>query len=124
MKLSPALVLKTGATVFGLSAIALIAFPGLFLDLLGFPASADLDWSMRMIGITVAALAGNMWNVATTAPTDVVRRSARVMQASAFALGVITLLTPNQVTWFVALYAAIGFGFSLAYTVALRPNRI
>jgi len=80
---------------------------------------------MRMIGITVAALAGNMWNVATTASPDVVRRSARVMQVSAFALGVMTLLTPNALTWFVILYAVIGFGFSIAYTFALsrKPAR-
>lgn len=122
MKLTPAKVLKTGALVFGISAIALVILPGLFLDLLGFPSNPDLDWSMRMIGITVAALAGNMWNVASNSTADVVRRSARVMQASAFALGVITLLTPNALTWFVIAYAAIGFGFSIAYTFALAKR--
>ena len=113
------LVLKTGALVFGLSALALIVLPGLFLDLLGFPSNLDLHWSMRMIGITVAALAGNMWNVATNTSEDAVRRSARVMQVSSFTLGVLTLLTPNPFTWFVIVYAIIGFGFSLAYTYSL-----
>jgi hypothetical protein len=121
---TPAQILKAGAMVFGLSAIALIALPALFLELLDFSSSSELQWSMRMIGITVAALAGNMWNIATNAPEDVIRKSARVMQTSAFALGVITLLTPNAYTWFVIGYAVIGFGFSIAYTVALRPIRI
>lgn len=120
MTITPSKVLQTGALVFGLSAIALVIVPGFFLDLLGFPTDANVQWSMRMIGITVAALAGNMWNVAKNATADVVRTSARVMQFSSFALGVVTLLTPNAMTWFVILYAVIGFGFSLAYTEALR----
>jgi hypothetical protein len=38
-------------------------------------------------------------------------------------LGVMTLLIPTGVTWFVILYALIGFGFSAAYLVFLaRPN--
>jgi uncharacterized membrane protein len=74
---------------------------------------------MRMIGITLVALAGNMFSVASRGSEASVRFSARVMQASAFALGVLTLLIPTTQTWFTIGYAAIGFAFSLAYTVAL-----
>jgi len=115
--------LKTGAIVFALSGVALLVVPAIFLDLLAFPTSADLEWSMRMIGITVAALAGNMWNTATRAGSDAVRRAARIMQVSAFGLGVVTLLTPHAITWFVITYAIVGFGFSIAYTLALRAHR-
>ncbi len=113
------LVLKTGALVFGLSALLLLAAPALFNELLGLATNPALEWSMRMIGITLVALAGNMFSVASRGSEASVRFSARVMQASAFALGVLTLLIPAAQTWFTIGYAAIGFGFSIAYTIAL-----
>lgn len=113
------LVLKTGSLVFGLSALLLLAAPALFNELLGLATNPPLEWSMRMIGITLVALAGNMFSVATRGSEASVRFSARVMQASAFALGVLTLLIPTAQTWFTIGYAAIGFSFSIAYTIAL-----
>ena len=113
------LVLKTGSLVFGLSALLLLATPSLFNELLGLATNPALEWSMRMIGITLVALAGNMFSVASRGSEASVRFSARVMQASAFALGVLTLLIPTAQTWFTIGYAAIGFGFSIAYTIAL-----
>ena len=113
------LILRAGSIVFGLSAIALVATPKLFNELLGLVSTPELEWSMRMIGITLVALAGNMFSVASRGSEASVRFSARVMQASAFALGVLTLLIPATQTWFTIGYAAIGFAFSLAYTIAL-----
>jgi O-antigen/teichoic acid export membrane protein len=113
------LVLKTGSLVFGLSALLLLAAPALFNELLGLATNPALEWSMRMIGITLVALAGNMFSVASRGSEASVRFSARVMQASACALGVLTLLIPTAQTWFTIGYAAIGFGFSIAYTIAL-----
>ncbi len=55
-------ILKCGSIVFGASALFLLALPSLFLELLALETRDDLTWSMRMIGITVFALAGNMWN--------------------------------------------------------------
>jgi hypothetical protein len=57
--------LQAGSIVFGSSAILLVFLPSLFLDLLGLESSEALDWSMRMIGVTVFALGGNMWNSAS-----------------------------------------------------------
>ena len=105
--------------VFGLSAALLIALPRFFTDLLGQIGSADLDWAMQMIGITLVALTGNMFVVATFGSDNGVLWSARVMQLSAFALGVLTLFIPTGVNWFVIVYALIGFGFSAAYTLLL-----
>lgn len=113
------LVLRAGASVFGLSAILLIALPRFFTDLLGMMGSNDLDWSMRMIGLTLVALTGNMLVVSIHGSDRGVLFSARVMQIAAFGLGAITLLIPTGWNWFVILYALVGFGFSLAYTIFL-----
>ena len=112
-------VLRLGALVFGFSAALLIALPRFFTDLLGQPGSSDLDWAMQMIGITLVALTGNMFVVSLAASERGVLWASRVMQVSAFALGVLTLLIPTGVNWFVIVYALVGFGFSAAYTVFL-----
>jgi hypothetical protein len=53
--------LKAGSLVFGLSALFLLIAPKLFLDLLDLESNDQMVWSMRMIAITLFALAGNMW---------------------------------------------------------------
>jgi hypothetical protein len=52
--------LQTGSIVFGGSGLFLLILPALFLDLLALETNDQLVWSMRMIGITVFALAGNI----------------------------------------------------------------
>ena len=74
---------------------------------------------MRMIGITLFALAGNMWNNAEQNSDVRVGNVAKVMCVSATALGVLTLMIPGEITWFSYLYAAVGFGFGLTYLVCL-----
>ena len=113
------LVLRAGSVVFGLSAIALIAAPSTFNALLGLETGPDLEWAMRMIGVTLVALAGNMFSVSTRGSDESVLFSGRVMLLSAFALGVLTLLLPVPLTWFAIAYAAVGFAFSAAYALAL-----
>ena len=117
------LVLRTGSLVFGLSAVALIAAPALFNSLLGLFTSPELEWSMRMIGITLVALSGNMFSVSSRGSDESVVFSARVMLVSACALGVITLCIPAPLTWFAITYAAVGFGFSATYAVVLLSNK-
>jgi hypothetical protein len=112
-------ILKTGSLVFGASAIFLIVAPGVFLDLLKLDRSSALSWSMRMIGITLLALAGNMWNNAAQRQDSRVVNVAKIMCVSAAALGILTLMIPAQLSWFTYLYSAIGFGFSGAYLLAL-----
>lgn len=116
------LVLKAGAAVFGLSALALIATPSLFNSLLGLDSTDALDWSMRMTGITLVALSGNMYSHSTKGTPESVIRTGRVMLVSAFALGVLTLLIPSALTPFAILYAIVGFGFATAYAIALWKN--
>ena len=113
-------VLLTGSTVFGLSALLLIISPSLFNELLGLSSTPELDWAMRMIGLTLVALAGNMMSVSLRGKDTAVIFSARVMAVSAAGLGVLTLLIPVEtLTWFDYAYAAVCFGFSVAYIVGL-----
>ena len=113
------IVLRTGALVFGISAFTLIALPAFFNELLGFDSTSELEWAMRMIGITLVALAGNMFSVSTRGTNESVLFSGRVMLISAFALGLLTLLIPVNLNWFTILYAMVGFGFSAAYAFAM-----
>jgi len=111
--------LRAGATVFGMSAIALILAPAFFLELLGLDSSAPLVWSMVMIGVTLIALTGNMAVVSFTASDRGVQAASIVMMLAAGGLGVTTLLIPAPFTWFSVVYALVGFGFSTAYVVGL-----
>jgi hypothetical protein len=115
--------LRTGAAVFALSSLALLALPRQFTDLLGLPGSEPLDWAMRMIAITLVALTGNMAVISFRGGPDAVLLASRVMQFSAFGLGAITLLIPADITWFTLVYAVIGFGFSGAYTIGLIMSK-
>jgi hypothetical protein len=112
-------VLRAGSVVFGASAVFLLVLPEFFLELLELSQSDEMVWAMRMIGITLLALAGNMWNNAGQDSDVRVGNVAKVMCVSATALGVLTLLIPGEMTWFSYLYAAVGFGFGLAYLVNL-----
>jgi hypothetical protein len=112
-------VLMLGGITFGLSALALLVVPRAFTDLLGLSGSFELDWSMRMIAVTLLALNGNMLVHSLIGSDRAVLWAARVMQGSAFGLGVVTLFIPTAMNWFVILYALIGFGFSAAYTMYL-----
>ena len=114
------LVLRAGSLVFGLSAIALVVAPKLFNELLGLVSTPDLEWSMRMTGITLVALAGNMYSHSTRGSVESVRLAGFVMMFSAFTLGVLTLLIGVPLTWFTIAYAIVGFGFSAAYMWAAR----
>ena len=111
--------LQAGSIVFGFSALFLLILPSLFLELLGLDHSEPLQWSMRMIGITLIALAGNMWNNAKQSDNAKVASVAKIMCVSAAALGVLTLMIPAELTWFSYLYAVVGFGFSVSYLVGL-----
>jgi O-antigen/teichoic acid export membrane protein len=111
-------ILKLGSTIFGLSAVFLLIAPKTFLELLNLETTDSLQWSMRMIAITLIALTGNMLSVSRFGSETSVVFSARVMVLSAAALGALTLLIPAEFGWFTIAYAAIGFLFSLAYLSA------
>ena len=111
--------LKAGSIVFGLSAIFLLIAPGTFLDLLGITNNSEMIWSMRMIAITLVALAGNMWQNSKLNNAPALRFVARVMFIAAAGLGFLTIFIPAHLTPFALGYAAIGFGFSISYLINL-----
>ena len=111
--------LQAGSIVFGFSALFLLILPSLFLELLGLDQSEPLQWSMRIIGITLIALAGNMWNNSKQSDNAKVVTVAKIMCVSAAALGVLTLMIPAELTWFSYVYAAVGFGFTSVYVIGL-----
>ena len=116
--------LKLGSLVFGLSALLLLVAPGFFLDLLQLDGTSPaLIWSMRMIGITLVALAGNMWLNSHSSSEARLIAAATVMAITATGLGVLTILIPAQMSWFTYLYAAVGFLFGLNYLVCIIRRR-
>ena len=111
--------LKVGSIVFGASALFLLIAPALFLDLLGSDDSKHMVWSMRMIAITLLALAGNMWQNAKLNNASSLGFVAKVMFIAAAGLGFLTIFIPNELTPFAIAYAIIGFSFSISYLVNL-----
>ena len=111
--------LKVGSIVFGLSAVFLLITPALFLDLLGAEDSKHMVWAMRMIAITLLALAGNMWQNAKLNTASSLGFVAKVMFIAAAGLGFLTIFIPNELTPFAIAYAIIGFSFSISYLVNL-----
>jgi len=100
--------LKAGSIVFGASALFLLIAPALFLDLLGADDSKSMVWSMRMIAITLLALAGNMWQNAKLNTASSLGFVAKVMFIAAAGLGFLTIFIPNELTPFAIAYAIIG----------------
>jgi hypothetical protein len=79
--------LRVGASVFGLSAIALILAPSFFLGLLGMEGTPPLVWSMVLIGVTLVAFTGNMAVVSFAASDRGVQAASVVMMLAAGGLG-------------------------------------
>jgi len=112
--------LKAGSAVFGASAIFLIVTPKLFLDLLDLESNDQMVWSMRMIGIILFALAGNMWqNSKITNNAAGLKYVGIVMVLAAAGLGFLTIFIPATLNPFTIGHAAIGFSFALVYLINL-----
>jgi hypothetical protein len=111
--------LRAGSIVFGLSALFLLIAPGIFIDLLGVTNNNEMIWAMRMIGITLVALAGNMWQNSKLNNAAGIGYVGRVMFVAAAGLGFLTIFIPVSLTPFAIGYAVIGFGFSISYLINL-----
>jgi len=111
--------LRAGSIVFGLSALFLLIAPDIFLDLLGITSNPEMIWAMRMIGIILLALAGNMWQNSKLNNATALGYVGRVMFIAAAGLGFLTIFIPASLTPFAIGYAVIGFGFSISYLINL-----
>ena len=111
--------LRAGSIVFGLSALFLLIAPDVFIDLLGVTNNSEMIWAMRMIGVTLVALAGNMWQNSKLNNAAGIGYVGRVMFIAAAGLGFLTIFIPASLTPFAIGYAVIGFGFSISYLINL-----
>ena len=112
--------LKAGSAVFGATALFVLIAPKLFLDLLDLESNDQMVWSMRMIAITLFALAGNMWqNSKLTNNAAGLKFVGRVMFLAAASLGFLTIFVPATLNPFTIGYAIIGFSFALVYLINL-----
>ena len=112
--------LKAGSLVFGISAIFLLIAPAQFLDLLELESNDQMVWAMRMIGITLFALAGNMWQNSKLNNNQAgLKFVGRVMFVSAAALGILTIFIPTTLSPLAIGYALIGLIFAISYLVNL-----
>jgi hypothetical protein len=115
--------LRVGAAVFGFSAALLAISPSLFLQLLGLEQTTALNWSMRMIAVTLIALTGNMYVVSRSVSEYGIKQAAVVMMVSAIGLGLLTLTVPAELNLFTLGYAGIGFSFAAVYATLLQLAR-
>jgi len=111
--------LRAGSIVFGLSALFLLIAPDIFLDLLGITSNPEMIWAMRMIGIILVALAGNMWQNSKLNNAASLGYVGRVMFVAAAGLGFLTIFIPASLTPFAIGYSVIGFSFSISYLINL-----
>ena len=111
--------LKAGSLVFGISAIFLLIAPAQFLDLLELESNDQMVWAMRMIGITLFALAGNMWQNSKLYNQAGLKFVGRVMFVSAAALSLLTIFIPASLSPVAIGYALIGLIFAISYLVNL-----
>jgi hypothetical protein len=121
-------VMMLGSIVFALSAVILLVAPGFFIGLLGLPKGfgqslASLEWTMRMVGIAIAALAVALNILSRNAKAADLRLMALAMIVVSSALAWLTYIAPGDMTWFRWLYVAIGAGFALAYAIAFPSRR-
>ena len=123
-----ALVLRIGAVIFALSALALLLNPRYFLDFIGVTsetnlATQELLWAMRMMGLTLVIVSITMPVVAAFAPERVLRQVAVVVVPNCVGLSVLSAFAPGE--WVVGRigYVAIGIGFALGYLFALQGRR-
>ena len=115
-------VMLAGGSVFIASAIALIARPDLFGELIGI-VGEDAFWSLRMTGIVLIPLGYLMIVVRSVASDSVVKSYAFLMSLVSLSLGIVTLLAPGDANIGRIIYAIIGFLFSTLYVVALALGR-
>jgi len=115
-------ILGLGALVFALSAIALLIAPQVFAEWLGIADTADVGWSLRLMGAVLIALAGQMFLV-RQGSEQTVRRAAIVMIVGGGLMTIVTLIAPGEATPLRYVYAIFGATFCVAYVVALVRYR-
>lgn len=112
-------IMAAGGSIFALAAVALLFAPARFADILGLTTTDSVTWSLRITGVVLIPLVYTLFVVRGSLPDHVVRAFATLMAAVSLALGVVTLLAPGPTTLARGAFALVGFGFAIAYAIAL-----
>ena len=123
-----ALILRMGAIVFALSALALVAAPEFFLEFLKIAKeqsgySKEIIWAMRMIGVCLLIASVMMPLVAAFASERALRQVGVLMVGICSLLTLLTFLTPAPWGIGKVAYLFVGTLFTLAYIYGLRGRR-
>lgn len=123
-----ALVLRVGAIVFAVSALALLIEPNFFIKFIGVIDGAssvtpELSWAMRMMGAVLVIVATMMPVVAAFASERTLRQVAAIMVPTSLALSYLTVVAPGNWTLGRWIYTVVGTGFGLAYLYGLQGRR-
>jgi hypothetical protein len=116
------LVLSVGSAFFLVAGALLFLLPDSFSTWIGLVSSDEVAWAMRMLGVTLLALAGLMWLVRRAKDHPVLGAGAVMMVASAL-LTALTVTLPGE--WTPLRWALLGAGavFALAYLALLMASR-
>lgn len=116
------LVLSVGSAFFLVAGALLFLLPDSFSTWIGLAPSDEVAWAMRMLGVTLLALAGLMWLVRRAKDHPVLGAGAVMMVASAL-LTALTVTLPGE--WTPLRWALLGAGavFALAYLALLMASR-
>lgn len=116
-------VLAVGSLVFLLSAIVLVLSPRSFAGWLGMTTVEEVLWTLRLLGVAVFGLAGQMWLVRRAGDHPVLG-SAAVMVLVSLAMSVLVVTLPAA-AWTPLRWAYLGIGlvFAIAYAGLLALSR-
>ena len=123
-----ALVLRVGAVVFAVSALALLVEPSFFVKFIGVvgadeSVTSELTWAMRMIGAVLVIVATMMPAVAAFASERTLRQVASIMVLVCLTLSFLTVVAPGSWTLGRWGYIVVGTTFALAYLYGLQGRR-
>jgi hypothetical protein len=115
-------VLAVGSAFFLVSGALLFVVPDSFAVWIGLEPSDAVAWTLRMLGVVLMALAGQMWLVRRARDHPVLGAGAVMMVASALLTG-LTVTLPGE--WTPLRWALLGAGavFALAYLGLLIASR-
>ena len=117
------LLLRTGATLLALSALALLIRPGNIIGLIDLTSSRELEWGFRLIGITNLALAALITLAAAFLGERGLRQAAAIMLLTSAATAVLLLFMPGRWNLWKILLMVLVIALAAGYFFALKGRR-
>ena len=117
------LLLRTGAALLALSALALLIRPGNIIGLIDLTSSRELEWGFRLIGITNLALAALITLAAAFLGERGLRQAAAIMLLTSAATAVLLLFMPGGWNLWKILLMVLVIALAAGYFFALKGRR-